>query len=75
MLKTIQGVVDDQGNIRLEGEDKLTTNQRVLVVYEENDDDFVGGYPASLLLARPALTDWDRPEEDEAWKDFQDEAK
>jgi hypothetical protein len=76
MLKTIQGVTDEQGNVRIEGKDKLTPHQRVVVVYEEDAEEFVNGVPLTMLLSEKALGEyWNRPEEDEAWKDFQDKAK
>lgn len=77
MLKTIQGIVDESGRIRLMESVSLNASQRVLVtVLDEVDEEFVGNVPVTALLAEPSLREyWDRPEEDEAWKDFQKKAK
>jgi hypothetical protein len=76
MHKTIEGVVDENGTIRLLEKFTLTKHQRVLVTVFEEDEEFVGGVPVTALLAEKSLAEyWDRPEEDEAWKDFQPKAK
>lgn len=75
-MKTIHGILSRNGTIRLAEPVEFEDDQHVLVTFIERPDEdrMVGGYPPSLLLARTALADWDRPEEDDAWKDFQDEA-
>lgn len=77
MLKTIQGMTDEQGNVRIVGDLKPPPNRSVLIVYDgDEDEEFIKGVPVTALLAEQALQEyWDRPEEDEAWKDFQSKAK
>ena len=78
MLKTVHAISNKDGTYRLAEPVELKDRQHVLVtlVESEEDEEFVGGVPATMLLAEPALREyWDAPEEDEAWKDFQDEAK
>jgi len=76
-MKTVHAILNKDGTLKLAEPVVLEDKQHVLVTFIETDEDeqFIGGYPVGLLLARPALADWDRPEEDEAWKDYQDGAK
>ena len=72
MLKTVQGIVDETGRIKLLESVPLSADQRVLVtLLDDAEDDQVGGLPVTALLAESVLSDWLRPEEDEAWKEFQ----
>ena len=78
MLKTYKARVEDDGSVRLLEPANLPPQADVYVsiVEDPEDDEFVGGVPVTMLLSEKALAEyWDTPEEDEAWKDFQNEAK
>lgn len=65
MLRTIEAVIDEQGNIYLRESVPLSAARRALVTILEDE-------PAeTALLSEAALVeDWNRPEEDAAWSDL-----
>lgn len=66
MLKSIEGIIDEDGKLRLLENVDLPRSRRVIltILDEEPSDDVVN----LALLSEPALArDWDKPEEDEAW--------
>jgi len=66
MLQAIEGIIDENGKLRLLDKVNLPKSRRVIITIldEESSDDAVN----LALLSEPALAgDWDRPEEDEAW--------
>ena len=68
MIKTVEAVVDDKGNVRLlEPVDIKSSRRAVLVIFDEP------GIPLdeTALLSEEALKDWSRPEEDAAWSYLQ----
>jgi hypothetical protein len=70
MIKTVEAVIDERGNVRLLEPVRPGGVRRALVtILEERPTDF----PAeTALLSETALAeDWERPEEDEAWKHLQ----
>ena len=72
MLKTIHAIVDQEGRIKLLESADLKPAQRLLVTILENEEESVNGIPITALLSEPALGEyWDRPAEDEAWRDLQ----
>jgi len=78
MHKTVEAIVDENGQIKLLEPIELAAQQRLLVTVMDQpaDEEFINGVPVTALLAEPALREyWDRPEEDEAWREFQDKAK
>lgn len=70
MLKTLEAVVEQGGQIRLLEEESLPPGRKVLVtVLSEEPGRKVA---ETALLSEAALAeDWDREEEDEAWRDLQ----
>jgi len=69
MIKTIEAVIDEHGQVRLRESITLPSARRALVTILEDE-------PASAsetaLLAEAALAeDWNRPEEDAAWSHLQ----
>jgi hypothetical protein len=64
MIRTIEAVIDDQGNIRLLEPVHLGAARRALVIIL--DEPGIHS-EESAMLSEPALGDWNRPEEDEAW--------
>jgi hypothetical protein len=72
MPKTVEAVVDENGHIRLLEPLRLRVSQRVLVtVLDDADEQAVS---ETALMSEEALAaDWNRDEEDEAWKHLQPE--
>lgn len=75
MPKTVEAVVDEHGHIRLLEPLKLRASQRVLVTVleEETDAEEYGASETALLSEKALAEDWNREEEDEAWKHLQPE--
>jgi hypothetical protein len=70
MIKTVEAVIDERGNVRLlEPVHPGGVRRALVTILEERPTDL----PAeTALLSETALAeDWDRPEEDEAWKHLQ----
>ncbi len=66
MLKTVEGVVEEDGKVRLLEPMVLPEATRALVTILEDSEDRVA-FLSETALAR----DWERPEEDEAWAHLQ----
>ena len=66
MIRTVEAVIDEQGNLRLLEPVQLPSARRALVtILEELPAE---GTSEGALLSEAALAeDWNRPEEDEAW--------
>ncbi len=70
MLRTLEAVIDEQGNVRLLESIDLPATRRALVTILEEEP--TGNIPETALLSEPALAeDWNRPEEDAAWLHLQ----
>jgi hypothetical protein len=70
MIRTVEAIIDEHGNVRLLEPVHLPAAQRALVTIL--DERPIAGVPESALLSEPALAeDWDRPEEDQAWSHLQ----
>jgi hypothetical protein len=66
MIKTVEAVIDEQGNVTLLEPIQPGTVRRALVTILE--DVPVEHASETALLSEAALAaDWNRPEEDEAW--------
>jgi hypothetical protein len=66
MLQAIEGIIDENGKLRILEKVNLPKSRRVIITIldEEPTDDAVN----LALLSESALArDWERPEEDEAW--------
>ena len=70
MLRTIEAIIDEQGNIRLLEPVHFSTVQRVLVTILENEPVTLA-HETALLSERALAEDWMRPEEDAAWSHLQ----
>lgn len=70
MLRTIEAIIDEQGNIRLLEPVHFATVQRVLVTILE-DEPVTLAHETALLSERALAEDWMRPEEDAAWSHLQ----
>ena len=66
MIRSVEAVIDEQGNVRLLEPVRLPSSRRALVTILEDRPG--AGNAESALLSEAALAeDWNRPEEDEAW--------
>jgi hypothetical protein len=67
MIKTVEAIIDEHGNVRLLEPVRPDGIRRALVtILDERPTD---RRSETALLSEAALAeDWDRPEEDEAWK-------
>ena len=66
MLQAIEGIIDENGKLRILDKVNLPKSRRVIITIldEEPADNAVN----LALLSESALArDWDQPEEDEAW--------
>ncbi len=72
MIRTVEGIIDEQGRVKLPGDIRLPSGRRALVtVLDEKGN---GDVPETALLSEEALAeDWLRHEEDEAWQHLQTE--
>jgi hypothetical protein len=67
MIKTVEAIIDEHGNVRLlEPVDSEGVRRALVTILDELPAD----RPAEIaLLSEAALAeDWNRPEEDAAWK-------
>jgi len=72
MIRTVEAVVEADGRVRLLEHVRVPSARRALVtILDEPAEDAAN---SSALLSEPALNDWNRPEEDEAWSHLQPEA-
>jgi hypothetical protein len=70
MIRTVEAVIDEQGNVRLLEPVRPNGARRALVTIL--DERPVARVSETALLAEAALAeDWNRPEEDEAWSHLQ----
>jgi hypothetical protein len=68
MVRTVEAVIDPQGNVRLLEEVQLPEPRRALVMILEDRAEL---NETALLSERALATDWSRPEEDAAWSHLQ----
>lgn len=70
MLTTVQAIVDPDGSVRLLEKVKLDRSSRALVTIFDREE-ILESVSSSLLSEKALGEDWNRPEEDEAWKPYQ----
>jgi hypothetical protein len=72
MIRTIEAVIDEQGNVKLLEPVQLSSTRRALVTILE--DAPAAGANETALLSEPALAeDWNRAGEEAAWSHLQQE--
>ena len=70
MIRTVEAVIDEHGNVRLLETVEIAGARRALVTILE--DEPAASVPESALLSERALAeDWNKPEEDAAWSHLQ----
>ena len=67
MMRTVEAVVDPNGNVRLLEEVRLPGPRRALVTILDD----APRREETALLSERSLADWSRPEEDAAWSHLQ----
>ena len=69
MIRTVEAVIDERGVIRVIEPIELPPGRKVLATILEKG---ASPRPSEIsLMSETALADWNRPEEDEAWAEFQ----
>ena len=69
MIKTVEGVIDDKGNVHLLESVDIESARRALVLIL---DEPMGPLNEAALLSEHSFAeDWNRPEEDAAWSHLQ----
>ena len=68
MLLTYEAESDEHGVIRLGDLIRFPKGKRVLVTVLDDEPELLHEI---TLMSEDALNDWNRPEEDEAWAEFQ----
>ena len=63
-MKAIDAVVDEQGRIHLSEPFKVSGTKRAVLLILDEDSRCLASAPA--IVSEPAISDWNRPEEDEA---------
>ena len=69
MIQTVEAMIEETGNVRLLEPLHLSSGHRALVTILDQTHPIAGS--ETVLLSEPALADWNRPEEDEAWSHLQ----
>ena len=70
MIRTVEAVIDEHGQISLLESIQLAAVRRALVTILEEEPAL--HVPETALLSEPALAeDWNRPEEEAAWLHLQ----
>lgn len=67
MIRTVEAVVDSNGQVRLLEDVQLSGPRRALVTILDD----APRSEETALLTQEALADWSRPEEDAAWSYLQ----
>ena len=70
MIKTVEAVIDENGQVRLLESINLPAARRALVTILEEEP--ATNVAETALLSEPALAeDWNKPEEEAAWSHLQ----
>lgn len=70
MIRTVEAVIDEDGNVRLQEPVHLPAARRALVMILEEQPG-AGVFESALLSETALAADWNRTEEDEAWSYLQ----
>ena len=72
MSRTIEALIDKDGQVRLLEAVSLSSTRRALVTILDDEEDY-DSHDVTLMSEAALAVDWDRPEEDEAWSHLQHE--
>lgn len=67
MLRTVEAIIDANGEVRLSEPVRVSRPSRALLTILD-----LPVVDEVTLLSEPALADWNRPEEDQAWAYLQE---
>ncbi len=73
MIRTIEAIIDEKGAVRLLENVALPGARRALVTILEEEPTTTHDSEAALLSEAALAEDWNRPEEDAAWSQLQQE--
>ena len=69
MIRTVEAVIDENGNVHLLEPVPLSGSRRALVMILDEPKELAA--ETALLSERSLAEDWNRPEEDAAWSHLQ----
>jgi len=70
MLKSVEAIIEKNGEVRLQENIQLSSPCRAIVTILDEELDVIS---ETALLSEVALSkDWNRPEEEEAWSHLQE---
>ncbi len=69
MLKTVEATIEENGEIHLL--ESITVSHRCKAIVTILDNTVTAVNETALFSEKSLAEDWNRPEEDEAWSDFQ----
>ena len=69
MIRTVEAVIDSQGDVKLLEPVRVSGTQRALVTILD-EEPIAAVHEAALLSEKALAQDWTRPEEDAAWSQF-----
>ena len=72
MSRTIEALIDKDGQVRLLEAVSLSSTRRALVTILDDEENY-DSQDVTLMSEAALAVDWDRPEEDEAWSHLQHE--
>jgi hypothetical protein len=72
MIRAVEAIIDEHGNVRLLETVSLPSSRRALVMILD-DPVRSTAHEASFLSEAVLAQDWNRPEEDAAWSHLQQE--
>ena len=68
MLKVVEAIIEKNGKVRLQQPVHLTEPCRAIVMILDEKSEIIS---ETALLSEAALSDWNCPEEEEAWSHLQ----
>ena len=72
MIRAVEAIVDERGQVRLLETVELEGARRAIVTILD-DEPAVHSLETALLSEAALATDWNRPEEDAAWSHLQEQ--
>ena len=68
MLTAVEAIIEKNGEVRLQEPIHLSVPCRAIVTILDEKSEIIS---ETALLSEASLSDWNRPEEDEAWSHLQ----
>jgi hypothetical protein len=70
MIRTIEAVIDPQGNVHISEPIRLASSRRALVTILD-EEPYQQAEETAMMSEAVLAEDWNRPEEDAAWAQLQ----